>query len=110
MIKREMFEELKSIKAPYVILSIPLLLEHGRWADACKRILVIDVSEDEQINRLVYDRHLGEEQARAIMTRRFRATSAWPRDDLIDNSGTLEELEEKVKGLHEFYLRMAEHA
>ena len=30
--------------------------------------------------------------------------------DLIDNSGTLEELEEKVKGLHEFYLRMAEHA
>ena len=29
-------------------------------------------------------------------------------DDLIDNSGTLEDLEEKVKGLHQFYLKMAE--
>ena len=111
MIKREMFEELKSIKAPYVSLSIPLLLEHGRWADACKRILVIDVSEDEQINRLVYDRHLGEEQARAIIdTQISRDKRMAAADDLIDNSGTLEELEEKVKGLHEFYLRMAEHA
>ena len=111
MIKRETFEELKTIKAPYVILSIPLLLEHGLWAGACKRILVIDVSEDEQINRLVYDRHLGEEQARAIIdTQISRDKRMAAADDLIDNSGTLEELEEKVKGLHEFYLRMAEHA
>lgn len=109
MIKREIFEELKKIKAPYVILSVPLLLESSRWADACKRILVIDVSEDEQINRLVYHRHLGEEQARAIMdsqiSRDKRVAAA---DDLIDNSGSLETLEEKIKGLHEFYLRMAE--
>ena len=109
MIKREMFEQLKTVKAPYVILSVPLLLESGRWADAVKRVLVIDVSEDEQINRLVYDRHMSEEQARAIIdsqiSRDKRIAAA---DDLIDNSGTLEELEEKVKGLHAFYLKMAE--
>ena len=109
MIKREMFEQLKSIKAPYVILSVPLLLESGRWADAVKRVLVIDVSEDEQINRLVYDRHLGEEQARAIIeTQISRDKRVAAADDLIDNSGTLEDLEEKVKGLHQFYLKMAE--
>ena len=109
MIKREMFEQLKTVKAPYVILSVPLLLESGRWADAVKRVLVIDVSEDEQINRLVYDRHMSEEQARAIIdsqiSRDKRIAAA---DDLIDNSGTLEELEDKVKGLHAFYLKMAE--
>ncbi len=109
MIKREMFEQLKTVKAPYVILSVPLLLESGRWADAVKRVLVIDVSEDEQINRLIYDRHMSEEQARAIIdsqiSRDKRIAAA---DDLIDNSGTLEELEEKVKGLHAFYLKMAE--
>lgn len=109
MIKREMFEQLKTVKVPYVILSVPLLLESGRWADAVKRVLVIDVSEDEQINRLVYDRHMSEEQARAIIdsqiSRDKRIAAA---DDLIDNSGTLEELEEKVKGLHAFYLKMAE--
>ena len=104
MIKREMFEQLKGIKAPYVILSVPLLLESGRWADAVKRVLVIDVSEDEQINRLVYDRHLGEEQARAIIeTQISRDKRVAAADDLIDNSGTLEDLEEKVKGLHQFY-------
>lgn len=109
MIKREMFEQLKGIKAPYVILSVPLLLESGRWADAVKRVLVIDVSEDEQINRLVYDRHLGEEQARAIIeTQISRDKRVAAADDLIDNSGTLEDLEEKVKGLHQFYLKMAE--
>lgn len=109
MIKREIFEQLKAVKAPYVILSVPLLLETGRWADAVKRVLVIDVSEEEQINRLVYERHMSEEQARAILdcqiSRDKRVASA---DDLIDNSGTLEELAEKVQGLHKFYLKMAE--
>lgn len=109
MIKREMFEQLKAVKAPYVILSVPLLLESGRWADAVKRVLVIDVTEDEQINRLVYERHMSEEQARAIIDAQVsRADRVAAADDLIDNSGTLEELEEKVKGLHQFYLKMAE--
>lgn len=109
MIKREMFERLKAVKAPYVILSVPLLLESDRWADAVKRVLVVDVSEDEQINRLVYDRHMSEEQARAIIeTQISREKRVAAADDLIDNSGTLEELEEKVRGLHTFYLKMAE--
>lgn len=111
MIKREIFERLKSIKAPYVILSIPLLLESGRWAEACKRVLVIDVTEDEQINRLVYHRHLGEEQARAIMeTQISRDKRVSLADDLIDNSGPIEQLEDKVTGLHEFYSRLAQNA
>ena len=72
-------------------------------------MLVVDVSEEEQINRLVYDRHLGEEQARAIIeTQISRDKRIAAADDLIDNSGTLEDLEEKVKGLHKFYLKMAE--
>lgn len=109
MIKREMFEQLKTVRAPYVILSVPLLLESGRWADAVKRVLVVDVTEDEQINRLVYDRHMSEEQARAIIDAQIsRSKRVAAADDLIDNSGTLEELEEKVKGLHQFYLKMAE--
>ena len=109
MIKREMFERLKAVKAPYVILSVPLLLESGRWADAVKRVLVVDVSEDEQINRLVYDRHMSEEQARAIIeTQISREKRVAAADDLIDNSGTLEELDENVGGLHTFYLKMAE--
>ena len=111
MIKREMFEQLKGIKAPYVILSVPLLLESGRWADAVKRVLVIDVSEDEQINRarLRQRASRARNRPRAIIeTQISRDKRVAAADDLIDNSGTLEDLEEKVKGLHQFYLKMAE--
>lgn len=110
MIKREIFEALKVTSSPYVILSIPLLLESGHWADAVKRILVVDVSEEEQINRLVYERHLPMEQAQAILqTQVSRAERLARADDVIDNGGTLQELREKVEGLHAFYMRMAEH-
>ena len=53
MIKKEIFEELKKVSgADYVILSIPLLVESGRWKDAVARVVVVDVPEDEQISRL----------------------------------------------------------
>ena len=109
MIKKEIFEQLKATKAPYVILSIPLLIESGHWVKAVQRVLVVDVPEEEQINRLVYDRHLGEEQARAIMdTQASRDERLAAADDVIDNSGSLEALEARVKALHEQYLSLAQ--
>lgn len=109
MIKKEIFEQLKATKAPYVILSIPLLIESGHWVKAVQRVLVVDVPEEEQINRLVYDRHLGEEQARAIMdTQASRDERLAAADDVIDNSGSLEALEARVKALHEQYLDLAQ--
>lgn len=109
LIKQEIFAQLKTTKAPYVILSIPLLVESGHWAQAVGRVLVVDVPADEQINRLVYDRHLGEEQAKAIIeTQASRAERLAQADDVIDNTGPIEEVEAKVKSLHEKYLSLAQ--
>jgi dephospho-CoA kinase len=108
LIKREIFEQLKKLHEPYVILSVPLLVESGNWAQAVSRVLVIDVPVDEQINRLVYDRHLGEEQARAIIaSQASRAARLAVADDVIDNNGSIEDLVAAVQALHEKYTALA---
>ena len=109
MIKKEIFEELKKVSgADYVILSIPLLVESGRWKDAVARVVVVDVPEDEQISRLRFNRHMSEEEARAITasqaSRKERLAAA---DDVISNVGTIDDLTEAVAELDAKYLAMA---
>lgn len=109
MIKKEIFEELKKVSgADYVILSIPLLVESGRWKDAVARVVVVDVPEDEQISRLRFNLHMSEEEARAIIesqaSRKERLAAA---DDVISNVGTIDDLTEAVAELDAKYLAMA---
>lgn len=109
MIKKEIFEELKKVSgADYVILSIPLLVESGRWKDAVARVVVVDVPEDEQISRLRFNRHMSVEEARAIIesqaSRKERLAAA---DDVISNVGTIDDLTEAVAELDAKYLAMA---
>lgn len=109
MIKKEIFEELKKVSgADYVILSIPLLVESGRWKDAVARVVVVDVPEDEQISRLRFNRHMSEEEARTIIesqaSRKERLAAA---DDVISNVGTIDDLTEAVAELDAKYLAMA---
>ena len=107
--RKEIFEELKKVSgADYVILSIPLLVESGRWKDAVARVVVVDVPEDEQISRLRFNRHMSEEEARAIIesqaSRKERLAAA---DDVISNVGTIDDLTEAVAELDAKYLAMA---
>ena len=117
MIKKEIFEELKKVSgADYVILSIPLLVESGRWKDAeqggpLEHVIAakaVAVPEDEQISRLRFNRHMSEEEARAIIesqaSRKERLAAA---DDVISNVGTIDDLTEAVAELDAKYLAMA---
>ena len=106
MIKKEIFEELKKVSgADYVILSIPLLVESGRWKDAVARVVVVDVPEDEQISRLRFNRHMSEEEARESQASRKERLAA--ADDVISNVGTIDDLTEAVAELDAKYLAMA---
>lgn len=108
MIKREIFEELKKVTAPYVILSIPLLLESGRWREAVSRIVVIDCPEEEQVNRLVYERHMSEDEARAIIaTQASRDERLKAATDVIENTGTVEDLTKAVAELDRKFYTLA---
>ena len=97
---------IKDIRSPYCIVVIPLLLE-TQQSDLVDRILVIDVPQSIQVSRTAARDSLAREEIQAIIdTQAARQTRLEAADDVIDNSGGLEELESRVLGLHQRYLEM----
>jgi dephospho-CoA kinase len=107
-IRAELARRSASAGGLYQIHVIPLLVETQR-ADAYDRVLVVDCPEEDQIKRLMARDAASIEQARDILraqaTREERLKSA---DDVIVNTGTLQELVRFVETLHKNYLLIAE--
>jgi dephospho-CoA kinase len=91
----------------YQIHVIPLLVESGR-ADAYDRVLVVDVPPAHQLQRLMARDGASAEQAQRILdaqaSREQRLEIA---DDVIVNTGALEDLQGFVETLHQNYLLLA---
>ena len=89
---------------------IPLLTENSRSGDF-DAVIVVDVPEEVQVERMVRDRGWTEDDARsrigAQATREQRLAAA---DDVLDNSGALEQLPARVEALHRQYLALAARA
>ena len=106
LIGKEALRQVNQLVSPYCIIVIPLFAESSAyaWID---RVLVVDVTEDAQIERVMARDGISRDQARAILnaqaSRQDRLALA---DDILDNSGSLSELPEKVKALHEKYLSL----
>jgi dephospho-CoA kinase len=83
-----------------VVHDIPLLVEGG-MAPAFDAVLVVDVPTEVQVDRMVRDRGWTREDAlsriAAQATREQRLAAA---THVIDNTGTLEELRERVEQVH----------
>ena len=94
-------------RAPYQILVIPLLTEGGR-RDHVDRVLVVDAPESLQIDRLMARDSVSRDQAeaslRAQAPRDARLAIA---DDVVLNTGRIEDLEAQVTELHRKYLALA---
>ena len=99
---REQAVALREAAAPgaLVVEDIPLLVESGQ-ADRFDAVIVVQAPHDERIRRMIEDRGWSREDAVARMaaqaTDEQRAAVA---DYLLDNSGSLEELEEQVASLY----------
>lgn len=95
----------KNASAPYQILAIPLLFESDRYLEIISRSLVIDSPPEMQIARASKRDGLLEADIQKIidvqMSRTKRNSLA---DDLILNDGSIEELSQKIKQLHEKYI------
>jgi dephospho-CoA kinase len=92
----------------YCILSIPLLVENRANYEWVDRILVVDVPEAIQIERLTRRDGVDEDLARKMIaaqaSRERRLAIA---DDVIVNEGSEAELAGKVAALHQSYLALA---
>ena len=108
MIRGESDRRIKAAGSAYAVLAIPLLVESGIDRERIHRVLVIDCPEDTQVARVMRRSRLAEDEVRRIIaaqaSRDRRLAAA---DDVIDNSGTLAELDLKVDALHRRYLEMA---
>jgi dephospho-CoA kinase len=100
-------KQLKAVSGPYCILAVPLLVESGLFEDA-DRVLVVDVPESVQIERLMQrdgnNRSQAEAALAAQVSRQLRLSRA---DDVIDNSGSLADLHAEVARLDAFYRNLA---
>lgn len=99
------------LTAPYVVLDIPLLFEH-HLENTVDRILVLDCTEEMQVQRILQRDHCDEATARAILhsqvPRSYRLSHG---DDIIDTqSGSLEKLASHIRELHQLYLQLARKA
>jgi len=79
-----------------VVLEIPLLVESGRSYGASK-VIVVDCPEDVALRRLVEERGMDEGDARRRMAAQVsRADRLAAADVVVDNSGSLADLERQV--------------
>jgi dephospho-CoA kinase len=102
--------QLTNATSAYAILASPLLLETQQF-QLVDRILVIDTSEQLQIERASYRDKNNEAQIKAIMqTQLSRQERCARATDIIQNHGNITELDAQVEKLHQLYLELAQSA
>lgn len=107
LIRQRMLDQISASQSTYCILAVPLLLEN-QMQSMVNRVLVVDVSPELQIKRVI-DRDQSEEKLiRSIMKSQLDRDSRLAfADDVIDNQTDLIALQQQVDILHQNYLAMA---
>lgn len=103
-IRAEMERQSRAAGGAYQVLVIPLLAEGGR-RDHVDRVLLVDVPEELQIERLMQRDSVTREQAIASLdAQATRAQRLALADDVILNTGQVAALAGQVAALHEKYV------
>jgi dephospho-CoA kinase len=106
MIRAESARRIAGATGPYVIHVVPLLVESPDYRKRVDRVLVVDVPEGTQVERVRSRSGLSGDEVRAIMrTQVSRAERLAAADDVIDNAGPREALRTQVAALHRKYLQ-----
>jgi dephospho-CoA kinase len=109
LIRGYMEERAGNAAGPYLVMAIPLLVESGGRRERIDRILVVDVDESVQVERVQSRDSCSAEQARAILaSQATRAARLAVADDVLVNTGTIAELRQAVDRLHEKYSQLAQ--
>ena len=107
LILQEIVKQLDHATSAYAILESPLLIEAGQRS-LCHRVLVVDVTQEQQIQRTMQRDNNSRELVMSILksqaTREQRRAAA---HDIIDNTHETATLPMQVSLLHEQYLQLA---
>lgn len=107
-IRETMAQRVAELNCNYVILVIPLLLETGQQ-EMVDRILVIDVAESKQLERVRQrDESTTEEVELIIRSQYPRQSRLQAADDVISSDQEMLSLREDINKMHRKYLQLAE--
>lgn len=106
-IREEMERLSREAGGVYQILVIPLLTEGGRRGHV-DRVLLVDVPEAVQVERLISRDGVTHEQAQAALSAQASraARLAWA-DDVVANTGRIDDLRTRIVELDALYRRLA---
>jgi dephospho-CoA kinase len=108
LIGEEIVKQISASPGPYTLLSSPLLLDTSQH-NLVDCVVVVDVPEALQLQRTMRRDGNDEAQVRRIMAAQMGRTERLERADIvIDNSRSLEELDQTVEELHKEFLLLAE--
>ena len=110
LIGQEILDQLAASTSAYTILSSPLLLEtHQKDLTDC--VVLVDVPVEMQVSRTISRDDNDEDQVRRIIAAQMpREQKLELADIVLDNSGPLDELPDKVEELHKEFLQRAEQS
>jgi dephospho-CoA kinase len=109
-IRAELARRSAAAGGDYQIHVIPLLVETGR-AEAYDRVLVVDCPEEAQIARLMARDGTSREQAAEILSAQVRREERLDAaHDVIENTGTLADLQDFVATLHRNYVLLSQNS
>ena len=106
LVSQEIGAFIQSAKSPYQIVIVPLITETSS-SDFYDRILVIDCEVAKQLSRAAQRDAVEINDIRKIVNKQAKREKRNSiADDIIENSGTLEDLQTQVKEQHKQYLKL----
>ncbi len=110
-IRSEALAQVRSARGPYVVLVVPLLVENAEHYGWVNCVLVVDVAGELQQRLLMARDDIDVELANAmIAAQASRAARLALADDVIRNSGGIDDLLAQVTSADRRYRALAEHA
>ena len=106
------FTEIRSLKNqftdfPYGIIEIAILAEQPVFRNLVERVLLVSADENVRIGRVMRRSGLTEAEVRAIIAAQAAESDRRSiADDIIDNNGSLKDLQETVFRQHQIYTRL----
>lgn len=106
LIRKEIKHQIQQVTSPYCLIEIPLLKNKADYP-YINRILLIKAHIEQQIGRCRRrDRSAAKDTKAIIATQKDHHQHIGLADDILENTGTLRALRNKVLALHRQYLAM----
>ena len=107
-IREEVKKRIATLEHPWCIIVIPLLLETAQQ-DTVQRILLVDVPTELQISRsAMRDNVMPKDIEKILATQATRQARLDAADDVINNEGSIEQLQQQVEKMYQLYNQLSD--